>query len=294
MKRELAGDLDWITMRALEKDRERRYASPSEFAADVARFLNNEPVVARPASAAYQLRKLVARHKAPFAVAGLLFVLISAFGVWMSLLYAEAEQLRREAVDAKTAEQEQRELAEKTAGELRQVSDFQADMLAQIDPADAGVELTDGRAGQVRRCAGRSRRTRVRAGEAGGGIQRHWSRVNATDAARELIDRTILEPAIRTIDERFHDQPLVDAQLRQTLANRYRELGLYEAALPLQTSALDTRRRILGDDRSGDAGLHQPHGAPARGPEQARQASLYYRESLDTRAARSATTIRTR
>ena len=47
---ELSGDLDWITMKAVEKDRTRRYGTPSELAADVSRYLNNEPVTARPAS----------------------------------------------------------------------------------------------------------------------------------------------------------------------------------------------------------------------------------------------------
>jgi hypothetical protein len=143
LNRTLRGDVETIALRALAKDRDRRYQSASALTADIDRCLNNQPIAARPASAMYQFRKLVARHKAPFASVGVLFVLISAFGVWMSLLYGRAEQLRREAVAAKDAEQEQRELAEKTAGELRQVSEFQADMLAQIDPTQAGVELTE-------------------------------------------------------------------------------------------------------------------------------------------------------
>jgi serine/threonine protein kinase/tetratricopeptide (TPR) repeat protein len=60
---ELRGDLDWITMKALEKDRTRRYASASEFAADIERFLNDEPVLARPPAATYRMRKYVKRHR---------------------------------------------------------------------------------------------------------------------------------------------------------------------------------------------------------------------------------------
>ena len=57
----LRGDLDWITMKALEKDRARRYGTPSELAADIGRYLRNEPVVARPATTGYRLRKYVRR-----------------------------------------------------------------------------------------------------------------------------------------------------------------------------------------------------------------------------------------
>ena len=57
LRSQLKGDLDWIVMRALEKDRTRRYASPSELAADVGRYLRNEPVEASPPSALYRLRK---------------------------------------------------------------------------------------------------------------------------------------------------------------------------------------------------------------------------------------------
>jgi eukaryotic-like serine/threonine-protein kinase len=59
----LRGDLDWITMKALERDRERRYGTPAELAADLRRYLHDEPVVARPVSSAYQLRKFIRRHR---------------------------------------------------------------------------------------------------------------------------------------------------------------------------------------------------------------------------------------
>jgi serine/threonine protein kinase len=65
--RRLRGDLDAITMKALEKDRTRRYDSPADLAADLRRHLGNEPVLASPPSTAYRLRKFVKRHKAVVA-----------------------------------------------------------------------------------------------------------------------------------------------------------------------------------------------------------------------------------
>ncbi len=71
----LRGDLDWITMKALERDRERRYGTPSELAADLRRYLRSEPVVARPATAGYQIAKFIRRHRVTSAAAALVTLL---------------------------------------------------------------------------------------------------------------------------------------------------------------------------------------------------------------------------
>jgi non-specific serine/threonine protein kinase/serine/threonine-protein kinase len=77
----LRGDLDWIAMKALEKDRARRYGSPSELAGDIRRYLNHEPIVARPASAAYRSGKFIKRHKISMAVTAVFAVVILAGAV---------------------------------------------------------------------------------------------------------------------------------------------------------------------------------------------------------------------
>jgi non-specific serine/threonine protein kinase/serine/threonine-protein kinase len=86
---QLRGDLDWITMKAVEKDRNRRYGTPSELATDLRRYLENEPVVARPASAGYRLQKYVRRHRVAVAFAIIIGALLVTFGV------VQAMQLRR-------------------------------------------------------------------------------------------------------------------------------------------------------------------------------------------------------
>jgi eukaryotic-like serine/threonine-protein kinase len=85
----LRGDLDWISMKALERDRARRYATPSELAADIRRHLSHEPVQARPASVSYRMQKYVRRHRIGVAVVGMLAVVLVAFAVVQSV------QLRR-------------------------------------------------------------------------------------------------------------------------------------------------------------------------------------------------------
>jgi WD40 repeat protein/serine/threonine protein kinase len=72
---QLRGDLDWITMKALERERERRYGTPTELAADLRRYLNDEPVSARPASTAYQIRKFIRRNRVAAAVAAMVILL---------------------------------------------------------------------------------------------------------------------------------------------------------------------------------------------------------------------------
>jgi non-specific serine/threonine protein kinase/serine/threonine-protein kinase len=85
----LRGDLDWIALKALEKDRARRYGSPTELGADVGRYLRNEPVMARPASTAYRTKKYIQRHKVGVAAATAMALLLLAFAVLQTI------QLRR-------------------------------------------------------------------------------------------------------------------------------------------------------------------------------------------------------
>ena len=88
--RQLRGDLDWITMKALAKDRGRRYPSASELGADVKRALSHEPVLARPPSVAYRLRKLLRKHRVPVLVAS--GILLAASGTWAAGRYLAAKR----------------------------------------------------------------------------------------------------------------------------------------------------------------------------------------------------------
>jgi eukaryotic-like serine/threonine-protein kinase len=98
------GDLDWIVMKALEKDRSRRYETASAFAADVRRFLAEEPVEARPPSVSYRLRKFVRRNRVALAPAALIAVTLllgSVVSTWQAVR-ANAERDRALAAERKT------------------------------------------------------------------------------------------------------------------------------------------------------------------------------------------------
>ncbi len=96
----LRGDLDWITLKALEKDRDRRYNAPSALAADIENYLENRPVLARPASAGYRLSKYVRRNRLAVAVVSGIVILLAAFAIVQALqlhrITAERDRARRE------------------------------------------------------------------------------------------------------------------------------------------------------------------------------------------------------
>jgi serine/threonine protein kinase len=109
----IRGDLDWIVMKALEKDRTRRFESASGLALDVQRFLKNEPIEARPPSGLYRFQKLVRRNKTLFAAtAAVIAALVLGLGLSLYLFTQERRALRR-AIAAERRQAELREQAEK-------------------------------------------------------------------------------------------------------------------------------------------------------------------------------------
>ena len=94
LEQRLKGDLDWITLKALEKDRTRRYSSATELASDVRRHLEHEPVSASPPSAVYRIRKFAGRHRGGVAAALVIAALLVAGLVSTTGLYVRSERAR--------------------------------------------------------------------------------------------------------------------------------------------------------------------------------------------------------
>jgi eukaryotic-like serine/threonine-protein kinase len=124
----IRGDLDWIVMKALAKERDRRYATCNNFAIDLMHFLQNEPVAARPPSTSYLLQKFVRRHRAAVVSAAASLLLLIAATVFSTIMYRHAEQERGAAVIARNDAQE----AEKEATVVRQF--FQDNVLKAVRP----------------------------------------------------------------------------------------------------------------------------------------------------------------
>ncbi|MEM7228850.1 MAG: serine/threonine-protein kinase [Planctomycetota bacterium] len=112
----LRGDLETITLKALEKDRDRRYESSAALAKDIERYLHDEPIEARPPSFTYQLRKFAKRHKGKVTAAALLMLAVIVGGVTSALGWREASTQRVRAEAGWQEADQQRERAEEGWG----------------------------------------------------------------------------------------------------------------------------------------------------------------------------------
>ncbi|MFZ4574045.1 MAG: tetratricopeptide repeat protein [Phycisphaerales bacterium] len=270
----IRGELDWIVMKALEKDRQRRYETANGLAQDIRRYLAGDPVVAAPPSAVYVFRKMVRRHRtlvaSSSAVGAALIVGVVGFA-WQAQV---ARGQRDRAVVAEAA-------AKKQADELTQVSGFQASMLKQVDAAAAGEQLMSDLNERFRKKLEKDKLPNEERDARTAILARELGEVNATDAAAAMIDRTILRPSVTAIDDGFKDQPRVDAALRHTLADLYRVLGRVDDAVPLQTKAVETRRRELGEDDPATIDSINSLGAMLEAQGKTAEAEVLYREAME-------------
>src|SRR5262249_22068705 len=148
---------DWVVMKALEKDRARRYETATGFAADVQRYLADEPVVARPPSAGYRLRKFVRRHRGPVAAASIVLLLLVAGIVGTTIGLVEARKQRDAADEAEklassrlTQVESEKQRADEERAVAQAVNDFFQSLLGQADiemqpgaegPRDANIKV---------------------------------------------------------------------------------------------------------------------------------------------------------
>jgi hypothetical protein len=219
LSKRLRGDLDWIVMRALEKDRSRRYASANELAEDIRRHLGDLPVVAGPPSAAYRMRKFLVRNRAGVGWAAMITLALFGGIVGTTWGMVEASRQRDQAVDSRmqaeersvaalTAERDatvQRDRAQQAAGHARAVTDFLMETLAVTDPMTSGA---------------------------------------STPTMRELLDRAAADSG-----ERFVDQPRVEASVRGILGRAYKSLGLQEQAVVHLRRSVSLMDELGGFDR---------------------------------------------
>jgi serine/threonine protein kinase len=211
------GELDWIVMKAIEKDRTRRYETANGLARDVERYLHEEPVEAGPPSATYRLRKYARKHRAALltlaAFAGFL-VLAAAVSTWLAFREMKARDAAEKAYkesqvsEAKAREEEAK--AKQSAAEASAVLNFLEDeVLSAARPE-----------GQER------------------GLGKDVTIRKAIDAAEPKIAGS------------FKDQPTVEASIRSALGTTYWFLGETALAIRQHERALGVRTSELGPEHS--------------------------------------------
>ncbi|MGY6631631.1 MAG: protein kinase domain-containing protein [Wenzhouxiangella sp.] len=222
LRRSLRGDLDAITLKALAADKDQRYASAGDLAADIERMLSHHPVTARPATGWYRSQRFARRHALALGSASVItLALLAGLG---AALFGMLEAQR------------QFELAQQRQAELERVSSFQQSMLEQIDIPDMGSGLVVA--------------IRAQADSAGTDAASDLllSQLRGTDLARGMVGDYILEPARQSIERDFQDQPLLQANLLQSLWEVYNSMGGQQPLVELAERIIELRSRHLPED----------------------------------------------
>ncbi len=214
------GELDWIVMKALEKDRGRRYETAIGFAADVLRFLAGEAVLAVPPSAGYRLRKFARRNKGPALAASVVLLALVGGVAGLVIGLVRADEQRRAAESSAAAERQAKLDAERAAEAEKAAKDTAERRLAQIEK---GVELF---AGLVR------------------GLDPRGAERGAPPLFEQLRDRAA-KAADELTGEAVGDAEVV-ARLQTLLGSTLREMGNPVKAVEVLERARATREAKLG------------------------------------------------
>jgi serine/threonine protein kinase len=253
LKREVRGELDWIVMKALDKDRTRRYETASDLARDVERYLRDEPVEACPPSTAYRLGKLARRHRAALLTAAAVTALLVAGVVVSTWQAVRATRAEAAALAERDEKEEARREAVENEGKARAATEAEA---AQRGRAEQAEKLARERLAEV---TGEQERADVeaRVARAVSDFLRDdlLKQVDSTVQADEgfkadpnLTVKEALNRAAAKLGERFREDPLVEAAIRETVGTAYEGIGEPRLAVPHLERARALAVEHLGPD----------------------------------------------
>jgi serine/threonine protein kinase len=208
---QLQGDLDWIAMKCLEKDRARRYETANGLASDLLRHLNDEPVTARPPSTAYRFQKLLRRNK---VMAGAVMLVLTAILVGTVISIGQALRAGRELRRANIA---------KTQALAAEAKALASEEKAQTEKANAQATLHFLQDDVLNQAS------------------------PSYQPDRDIKVRTLLDNIAERLNRDDVRSPLVVASIHQTLGSVYGELGDPAKAVLHYEHALEIQRRRLGE-----------------------------------------------
>jgi non-specific serine/threonine protein kinase/serine/threonine-protein kinase len=232
VRKQLEGDLDWITLKALANDREQRYSSASEFAADIRRHLQNEPVQARRPSASYRMAKFVKRNRLAVGLAGVAAVAVVGLAVAMTV---QAIRIAKE-----------RDRANHEAETARDIAQFLTRMFRVSDPSQArgksvtAREILDNASQQIQSNLTQSPEVRGRL----------MSTMGETYLGLGLSQQAkpLLEQAIQVQSQALGRNNPATLRSMTYLGDAMYTLGHYQDAEKLLRSIFETQLRELGPD----------------------------------------------
>jgi tetratricopeptide (TPR) repeat protein/tRNA A-37 threonylcarbamoyl transferase component Bud32 len=246
INRMLRGDVETIVLKALDKDRGRRYRTAAELGEDIGRYLRAEPIIARRPSIAYQLRVFLRRNRIIVGVVGfgLLVVALAAMRGWLAVVNALAVGLLGTGWGFFRAIRAAREASRQRDEAVKARRDAEAERNRALD-AERQAEQQRTDAEQAQQRAELEARKNLAINEFL--IQDMLACARPTEArGRDITVREVLENAARQIDVAFDEQPEIAAALRDTIGAVYESLGRFPDALPHLRAALRIRRELLG------------------------------------------------
>ncbi len=237
----LVGDLDWVVMRALEKERARRYQSVSDFIADVQRFLSSDPVQARPPSLHYRVGKFVRRNRAGVMAVGLVVVALIAgivstsWGLRQAIAARGAERVARE------QEFQQRLLADERR---EQAERSEQTAILERERSEKEKRVAESVRDFLRNSFLRQASVYEQANLLSSAASGKDAKYDIT--VRELLDRAAEKFSPDTIENHFPDEPTVQFEILATISDSYLACGEHDAAILFSKAARDVRERHNG------------------------------------------------
>jgi serine/threonine protein kinase/tetratricopeptide (TPR) repeat protein len=247
------GELDWIVMKALEKDRNRRYETANGLAMDIQRYLSGDAVLACPPSAAYRIRKFASKNRAlltTIALVAAALILGLAGTTWQAVRATRAEHLaiaqrdekeaaRREAIESAKREIEQRELAESAAVSERQARQAESEQRVAAEAAERrAVEEA-----AVAKSVSEFLREDLIAPAA---LEQQLA--GGFEPEPDIRLTTLLERAQQNLSSRFLDQPRIRAEIQEALASAFEATGRYDQSLALIEQVYNYYLETLGPE----------------------------------------------
>ena len=274
MKR-LRGDLDWIVMKAMDKDRTRRYASASGLAADVGRHLRDEPVTAGPPSTLYRARKFIARHRLGVGATGLLVLLLVAFAVAISV---QSLRIAHE-----------RDRAESEAAKALAFKQFVEETLLSADPEEGlGLDVTVAEA--LDAAVGRLEELFV--GQPGvEAAVRHAIGSAYFELARYEEAEPLLREALRLRQMELGHEHLDTADSLLKVGGLLAVQGNVDGAEEMFGRSLEIRRKLLGENHAEVAVVLTRMGALYRDFNRAEEAETVLRQALEIQRRKGEETL---